>query len=225
MAEDLNGNKVLDTLHTVESFGGASVSLDLNGGYVLSSAKGVQLLQLAGQQVGENFGGGWNVVGANDTLTGYQVIWKETSTGTLGYWNTDANGNYLNAKGINANQLKAFESSFQQDLDASNTGVLDPITKQMVDPLTLVKTTGVGVTAASLLQPDNGGYVIDGPNGVQFLTYKGKQLTDSTFPGLSLNGIESQGSGYITDWTKTVGGQKSTWTTNSTGEFQTFKLV
>jgi hypothetical protein len=185
---------------------------------VLSSSKGVHQLQVAGKQVLEN-AGSWNVLGAEDTITGYQVV-VQNSKGALAYWNLDANGSRVSSKTINAEQLKAFEDSFQQNLDGSSTGV-DSVTGQKVDVvLTTVETDGT----ASLFKQGNN-YVVDGPNGVQFLTYKGKQLTDSTFPGLSLNGIESQGSGYITDWTKTVGGQKSTWTTNSTGEFQTFKLV
>ena len=223
IAEDLNGNTAIDTLRTIESFGGASVSVDLNGGYVLSSAKGVQLLQFGGQQVGENFYGSWNVVGANDTLTGYQVIFKNAANGSSAYWNTDSNGNYLAGKLVTTDQLKAFESSFQQDLDASGTGVLDPITNQMVDPLTLVKAQG----NASLLQQANGGYVIDGANGVQFLNYQGTQVLPGAFTGWTLGSIDApnQASGYIANWTHAGDQQAAIWTTNSTGDYTSARLV
>ena len=204
-AEDLNGVGGIDTLKTVEAFGDTSVLADFNGGYVLSSAKGVQLLQMAGQQVGENFGGGWNVVGANDTLTGYQVIWKQTSTGTLGYWNTDANGNYLSSKVIDSFQLKSFETSFQQDLDNFNG----------IDPITQVGTTG----NASLLQQPDLGYVIDGANGIQFLNYQGSQITQGFSTDWTLNGVSDQGSGYVAHWTRNSDALSAYWLTNSTGDF------
>jgi hypothetical protein len=215
-AENLNGNGILDSLRTIESFGTTSVKVDLNGGYALSSAKGVQLLQLNGQQVSENFAGAWKVVGAEDTVTGYQVIWKESATGANGYWNTDTYGNFLAGKVIDGSQLQAFETSFQQDLDASGTGTLDPITNQMVDGLTAVEEVG----SASLLQQANGGYVIDGANGIQFLNYEGTQVTQSSFaPDWTLNGVETQDSGYAANWTRNSDQQTGTWSTNSTGDY------
>ena len=214
-AEDLNGNGILDSLRTIESFGTTSVKVDLNGGYALSSEKGVQQLQLNGQQVAENFAGAWNVVGAQDTVTGYQVIWKESATGANAYWNTDALGNYLAGNVIDGSQLQAFETSFQQDLDASGTGTLDPITNQMVDGLTAVEEVG----SASLLKQDNGGYVIDGANGIQFLNYQGSQVTPGFTSDWTLNGVESQGSGYAANWTRNSDQQAATWSTNSTGDY------
>jgi hypothetical protein len=204
-AEDLNGNGILDTLRTVEAFGTTSVAVDLNGGYSLSSARGVQLLQFNGQQVTENFGGGWNVVGAEDTVTGFQVVFKNATSGASAYWNTDANGNYLAVKVMDGVQLKAFETSFQQDLDNSGT----------VDPLTQVETAG----SASLLQQANGGYVIDGANGIQFLNFQGTQVTPGFAPGWTLNGVEGQGSGYAANWTAPGGAQQYNWFTNSTGDY------
>jgi len=204
-AEDLNGNGILDTLLTVEAFGTTSVTVDLNGGYALSSARGVQLLQINGQQVTENFGGAWNVVGAEDTVTGFQVVFKNATSGASAYWNTDANGNYLSGKVIDGVQLKAFETSFQQDLDNSGT----------VDPLTQVEAAG----SASLLQQANGGYVIDGDNGIQFLNFQGTQITPGFAPGWTLNGVEGQGSGYAANWTAPGGAQQYNWFTNSTGDF------
>ena len=204
-AEDLNGNGILDSMRTIESFGTTSVIVDLNGGYALSSAKGVQLLQLNGQQVTENFGGAWNVVGAEDTITGYQVVFQNAATGASAYWNIDANGNYLAGKVVDGFQLKAFETSFLQDLDNSGT----------VDPLTQVETAG----SASLLQQTNGGYVIDGANGIQFLNYQGTQVTPGFAPGWTLNGVESQGSGYAANWTAPNGTQQYNWFTNSTGDY------
>jgi serralysin len=206
-AEDLNGNGILDSLRTVEAFGTTSVAVDLNGGYSLSSARGVQLLQLNGQQVTDSQFSGWQVVGAEDTVTGFQVVFKNATSGASSYWNTDANGNYLAGKVLNGSQLKAFETSFQQDLDNSGT----------VDPLTQVEIVG----SASLLQQANGGYVIDGANGIQFLNYQGTQITPGFAPGWTLNGVEGQdqSSGYVANWTAPNGTQQYNWFTNSTGDY------
>jgi serralysin len=181
------------------------VLADVNGGYYLSSTRGVQLLQINGQQMRENIGGGWNVVGAEDTLTGFQVVWENASTGTFAYWNADSNGNYLNAKVINSFQLKSFETSFQQDLDNFNG----------IDSLTQAGTTG----NASLLMQANNGYVIDGANGIQFLNYQGSQITPGFSTDWTLNGVSNQGSGYVAHWTRNSDALSAYWLTNSTGDF------
>ena len=39
--------------------------------------------------------GAWAPIGAEKTATGYQVAWKDASTGLYTAWNTDNNGNYV----------------------------------------------------------------------------------------------------------------------------------
>jgi hypothetical protein len=199
----VNGNKNIDEVGTVEALGTTSVLSDINGGYYLSSTRGVQLLQFNGQQMQKNIWGGWNVVGAEDTLTGFQVVWENATTGISAYWNTDANGNYLAGKLIDGSQLKAFEASFQQDLDGGG-----------IETLTQVGTSG----SASLLRQDSG-YVIDGANGIQFLSFRGSQVTPNTFTDWTLNGVSNQGSGYVAHWTRNSDALSQYWLTNSTGDF------
>jgi hypothetical protein len=71
----------------------------------------------------------WAPIGAEKTATGYQVVWKEASTGQYTAWNTDNNGNYVShvssltgstsggtVSGTNSG-LKSLETSFHQDLN------------------------------------------------------------------------------------------------------------
>ena len=73
--------------------------------------------------------GTWAPIGAEKTATGYQVVWKEASTGLYTAWNTDNNGNYVShvstltgstsggsVSGTNSG-LKLLETSFHQDLN------------------------------------------------------------------------------------------------------------
>ncbi|MCK1519550.1 hypothetical protein IVB13_04520, partial [Bradyrhizobium sp. 17] len=66
--------------------------------------------------------GGWRPVGAEQTASGYQIAWKVIGSDQYSVWNADSNGNYVSSatavvSGSSA-ILQAFESSFQQDLNA-----------------------------------------------------------------------------------------------------------
>ena len=39
--------------------------------------------------------GTWAPIGAEKTASGYEVAWKDASTGQYTAWNTDNNGNYV----------------------------------------------------------------------------------------------------------------------------------
>ncbi|WP_247370085.1 MULTISPECIES: Ig-like domain-containing protein [unclassified Bradyrhizobium] len=73
--------------------------------------------------------GSWAPIAAEKTATGYQVVWKEASTGQYTAWNTDNNGNYVShvssltgstsggsVSGTDSG-LKSLETSFHQDLN------------------------------------------------------------------------------------------------------------
>ena len=72
--------------------------------------------------------GGWAPIGAEKTATGYQVAWKDASTGLYTAWNTDNNGNYVShisaltgfVSGTNT-ALKSLETSFNQDLNGDGS--------------------------------------------------------------------------------------------------------
>jgi Tryptophan-rich Synechocystis species C-terminal domain len=60
-------------------------------------------------------------IGAERTGTGYEVAWRDASSGQYSVWNTDSNGNYVSnvigiVSGTNAT-LELLETSFHQDLN------------------------------------------------------------------------------------------------------------
>lgn len=72
---------------------------------------------------------GWSPVAAEQTSSGYDVVWKNASTGQYNIWTTDANGNYtgslLNLVDGNSAALQSFEPMFHQDLNGDGViGVL-----------------------------------------------------------------------------------------------------
>ena len=68
--------------------------------------------------------GTWAPIGAEKTASGYEVAWKDASTGQYTAWNTDNNGNYVsNMSGLTgyvsgtSTALELLETSFHQDLN------------------------------------------------------------------------------------------------------------
>ena len=68
--------------------------------------------------------GTWAPIGAEKTASGYEVAWKDASTGQYTAWNTDNNGNYVsNIGGMTgyvsgtSTALESLETSLHQDLN------------------------------------------------------------------------------------------------------------
>jgi serralysin len=105
----------------VESAGVTHLTNVANHYYFYDSTNsGPSLKYLGGDIVAGQFGT-WSPIGAEKTANGYEVAWKDASSGQYSIWNTDSNGNYVSnvtgiVPGTNAT-LEALEPSFQQDLN------------------------------------------------------------------------------------------------------------
>ena len=95
--------------------------------YLLHNSGGVgPVLQGGGAPVvvgGE--GAGWVPFGAVETATGYDVAWKNTTSGLYMVWQTDSSGNFV-ANAVNSVSggnlsLEALETTFNQDLNGDGT--------------------------------------------------------------------------------------------------------
>ncbi|MGY3034422.1 hypothetical protein ACVIIV_003592 [Bradyrhizobium sp. USDA 4354] len=114
----------------IESAGVTSL-VESGGKYYLNDSTGSgPSLKDEGKEFVDGSDGTWAPIGAEKTATGYQVVWKEASTGQYTAWNTDNNGNYVShvdtltgstsggsVSGTDAG-LKSLETSFHQDLNA-----------------------------------------------------------------------------------------------------------
>ena len=81
---------------------GATSLVESGDKYYLKSSSGSgPSLKYGGKDFVDGQFGGWAPIGAEKTATGYQVAWKDASTGQYTAWNTDNNGNYVsNVSGL-----------------------------------------------------------------------------------------------------------------------------
>jgi serralysin len=96
----------------------------------ISSGSGPEL-KFAGVAVVAGEYGDWAPIGAEQTLSGYEIAWKFGGADQYIIWTTDSTGNFTsNAIGAvsgNSNALESFETSFHQDLNGDGViGVPSP---------------------------------------------------------------------------------------------------
>jgi len=106
---------------TIEAFG--STSLVADGSHYFLQPNGGSAVELSngGSPVVAGQYGQWAPIAANQTASGYQVVWKLTGADQYLAWNTDSSGNCvsgaLDPTSGTSTALKAMEVSFQQDLN------------------------------------------------------------------------------------------------------------
>ena len=94
--QDLNGDGVIGlTKKVIKTDGSTSLTEVANRYYYLDGSSGSgPALKYHGADVTAGEFGGWTPIGAVKTASGYDVAWKNTSTGQYTVWTTDSNGNY-----------------------------------------------------------------------------------------------------------------------------------
>ena len=123
--QDLNSDGMIGaaaaTGATVEAFGSTSL-VAVGSNYHLNPVAGGSgpLLKFNGTAFVSGQFGTWTPIGAEATGGGYEVAWKDTSSGRYTVWTIDSNGNYLtniaDVPGTSAT-LSSVETRFQQDLN------------------------------------------------------------------------------------------------------------
>ncbi len=122
--QDLNGDGAmgLPAATAIESFGATKLSV-VGGSYYLDAiSSGIgPVLKLSGTAVASGQYGTWAPIAAEQTTSGYDVVWKDSVSGLYSAWATDHDGNYIsNILGQVAgtdDMLKSLETIFQQDLN------------------------------------------------------------------------------------------------------------
>ncbi|MBV9560254.1 MAG: NF038122 family metalloprotease, partial [Bradyrhizobium sp.] len=119
--QDLNGDGTIGVSMTViEAFGSTKLA-QLGSNYFLNPAAGGTgpELKLSGTPVTVGQFGSIAPIGVEAITGGYEVAWKDTSTGQYTVWATDSNGNFTNILfgpgSGNSPALEQLEPSFQQD--------------------------------------------------------------------------------------------------------------
>jgi 20S proteasome alpha/beta subunit len=201
--QDLNGDgSIGPPVTTIESKGSTSL-LQVGTNYLMGGVSGVPL-KYAGAPVVVGQAGPWMPIGAEQTASGYEVIWKATGLDLFTVWNADSSGNFVSdtvgAVSGESATMELLESSFQQDLNGD--GVTGPVA-------TTVESNG----AASLVQVGIN-YLIGGLSGVQ-LSYAGAPVAAGQLGGWTPIAAER---GAVV-WKVTGVDQYTVWNIDSSGNF------
>src|SRR6476469_9136896 len=110
---------------TIEAFG--STSLVADGSHYFLQPNGGSAVELSngGSPVVAGQYGQWAPIAANQTASGYQVVWKLTGADQYLAWNTDSSGNCVSGaldptSGTSA-ALQSMEIGFNQDLNGDGS--------------------------------------------------------------------------------------------------------
>ena len=109
-------------------------------------------INYGGAYAGANQFSGWAAIGAEQTISGYQVVWQNGGNYTV--WNTDGAGNYRSQSSVIAGNSAAFaalEASFQQDINHDGS----------IAPSTAVEAAG-----STILERAGSAYYLDAVGGL-----------------------------------------------------------
>ena len=200
----------------IEAIG--TTSLVLQGGdYFLNPTAGGTgpVLKYQGSPVVVGQFGGDVPIGVEQVSSGYEVAWKNTTTGQYSIWSTDASGNYtgnfyMPGSGHDA-AFENLEPSFHQDLNGDGTvGLARAATSSSIEA---IGTTALDLSGSNyLLDPVAGG---TGPT----LKYQGTAVVAGQFGDYTPLGVEQISNGYEVAWKNVTTGQYSVWSTDANGNY------
>ena len=160
-------------------------------------------------------GAGWVPFGAVETATGFDVAWKNTTSGLYMVWQTDSNGNFVaNAVGAVTGSnltLEGLETTFNQDLNGDGTiGV----------PTTVIQTDTNAYGSITLLETGNE-YYLHNSSGVGPVLQTGGApvLAGSQGAGWIPFGAVETASGLDVAWKNATSGLYMVWQTDGSGNF------
>jgi beta-glucanase (GH16 family) len=210
--QDLNADGIVGpTVTVIQTDGSTSLTEVANLYFYLDgNAETGPSLKYGGTNVTAGEFGGWIPIGAIQTASGYDVAWKNTSTGQYTVWTTDNNGNRTGSASGGAASgtsyaLESLEPVFHQDLNGD--GIVGPT-------VTVIQTDG----STSLTEIANLYFYLDGSGGTgPALKYGGTNVTAGEFGSWTPIGAIQTASGYDVAWKNTSTGQYTVWTTDSNG--------
>jgi hypothetical protein len=113
----------IDNHATVIEVAGATSLSKIDSHFYLSGVNGgadLLLKYTGGNAVVAGQFGDWSPIGAEQTATGYEVIWMGAATHKLSVWTVDSSGNYLSSTAAVSGTTETIQSrelSFYQDLN------------------------------------------------------------------------------------------------------------
>ncbi|MDN3277264.1 M10 family metallopeptidase C-terminal domain-containing protein [Frankia sp. RB7] len=150
-------------------------------------------------------------IGAEQTSSGYDVVWKGSGVDQYVVWSTDSNGNYVSSltsvvSGTSAT-LESYENILHQDLNGDGT------TGQVVTT-TVIESSG----STTLAQVGSNYYLYTGGGG-PWLKSGGVAITVGQCAPYAPIGAEQTSSGYDIAWKSSTADQYVVWSTDSNGNY------
>ena len=156
---------------------------------------------------------GWAPIAAVEVAGGgYDVAWKNTSTGQYTVWSTDSSGNYLSDFIVpvsgNSTALESIETTFNQDLNGDGTIGLTTV---------VIQTDG----STALTEVGNNFFLNNTGTGTgPELKQSGVAVTSGEFGTWTpIGAVQVTGGDYDVAWKNTATGQYTVWSTDSSGNY------
>lgn len=214
----------------VESVGSTNL-VESSGKFYLNGSTGTgPTLKDDGVAFVKGADGTWAPIAAEKTATGYEVVWKEASTGQYTAWNTDNNGNYVShvdtltgstwggsVSGTDSG-LKSLETTFHQDLNGD--GQIG--TSTATTPTSPAQTSGKVVEAAGVTSLVESGskFYLNGSTGTgPSLKDGGADFVSGSDGTWAPIGAEKTATGYQVVWKEASTGQYTAWSTDNNGNY------
>ena len=192
---------------TIESFGTTSLQLVGSNYLVQVGASPALTLLFGGVPVTAGQFGAWAPIGAEQTASGFEVVWQNGSNYVV--WNVDSTGVFLSQSALLTSasaELQSLEPGFNQDLNGSGG----------ITPRTVIESSGsttlANVATAFVLSPTGSSL---GPQ----LRMSGALVVAGQFGAWTPIGAEKMPNGtYLVFW-KNGPDQYIAWTVDSGGNY------
>jgi hypothetical protein len=212
--QDLNGDGVIGVAaaNVIEAAGSTRL-VELGSNFYLESAAGYgPELQYGSSPVASGQFASWTALGAEQTTTGYEVVWKNAGTDQFVIWGTDSGGHQTSstaAYDATSSTLEQAELSFHQDLNGD--GTIGP----PAQPSTVIEAFG----STSLVESGSDYYLdpVSGGTTGPSLKYSGSPVISGQFGSWTPIGAEPTTIGYEVAWKNTATDQFLFWNTDSDG--------
>ena len=191
----------------IEAFGATSLVEDNNHYFLHDGTGSGPSLVYGGVAVVAGQFAGWAPIGAEQTASGYKVVWQKGASDQFAVWTVDGSGNYLGDGGI---------------VPGASTGVqaLEPVFDQDLNDDATVSTGGVieGLGSTSLVGVGNEFFLRDGTGSGPLLKRDGTAVVEGQYHGWAPIGVEQTASGYQVAWKKGAD-LYIVWTVDSSGNY------
>ncbi|MGV7214012.1 M10 family metallopeptidase C-terminal domain-containing protein, partial [Bradyrhizobium sp. UFLA05-112] len=211
--QDLNGDGTIGIPTTTIEAQGSTKLVQVGDNFYLDaiSTGSGPALKISGSALVSTSYAPWAPVGAEQVGSGYDVVWKNSSTGLYTVWSTDSNGNYVSSltgdlSGTSAS-LESFETTFQQDLNGDGT-------------IGVVTTTIEAQGSTKLMQVADNFYLdaISTGSG-PVLKISGSSVSAQAYGTWAPIAAEKTASGYDVAWKDSATGHFTAWSTDSNGNY------